>query len=245
MSEFELNIPDKMPKEGYASDKQRLKILQMSPEFPRDELAELGKIQASSVLDQMIPAFEAAARKAYYIRLACKFGLVAVLAYMVVTCVFSGSSDDSPDEQSEQPGSLSMDEDAIDKVRDEMAKKRIAQHALDAQSNEKEGEIITKDPEVTTEPESDSTPDIPSEEPTIPEVRDIESLEGITLPVTLDVTVPFSLLNAAGKETSIPADTSILIVKRSPSGTLTMKIGGKLFVGNETRLSKKVRIAPN
>ena len=179
-------------------------------------------------------------------------GLTTMLAIILV---FFGSlfaynkcsnfTDDSPEEQSEQPGSLSMDEEAIDKVRDEMAKKRIAQHALDTRSNVKEDEIKTKDPEVTTEPKSDSTPDIPSEEPTIPEVRDIESLEGITLPVTLDVTVPFSLLNAAGKETSIPADTSILVVKRSPSGTLTMRIGDKLFVGNETRLAKKVRIPPN
>ena len=65
-------------------------------------------------------------------------------------------------------------------------------------------------------------------------------MEGIALPVTLDVTAPFSLMNAAGKETPIPADTSVLVEKRSPCGTLTMKIGG-----NEIRLARKVRIPLN
>lgn len=128
-----------------------------------------------------------------------------------------------------------MDEEVIEKARNEITKKRGERHLLDAQSDVKED--VTK----TKEPEGDSTPGTPSE---TPEVQDIESLEGITLPVTLEVTVPLSLMNLAGKETSIPADTSVLVEKRSPSGTLTMKIGGKLFVGNEIRLARKVRIAP-
>jgi len=94
------------------------------------------------------------------------------------------------------------------------------------------------------EPDQPVAPTQP-EEPAIPEVRDLITLEGIALPVTLEVIAPFNLMDATGKETSIPVDTSVLVEKRSPSGTLTMKIGGNLYVGNESRLAKKVRMATN
>lgn len=179
-------------------------------------------------------------------------GLIAILA--IILAIFglpfaynkvSNFSDDSPDEISKRSVPSLQDEEAIEKLRNEITKKRVKRHLLNAQLEVKED--VTK----TKEPEGDSTPDIPSETPTqpetpaIPEVRDIESLEGVSLPVTLDVTIPFSLMNAAGKETPIPADTSVLVEKRSPSGTLTMRIGGKVFVGNESRLARKARITPN
>lgn len=63
MHEVTLQIPDKLPKEGLATDRQRLKILQLAPNFPRDQLGELGKIQATAVIDQLIPMVAAAQRK--------------------------------------------------------------------------------------------------------------------------------------------------------------------------------------
>lgn len=95
----------------------------------------------------------------------------------------------------------------------------------------------------TVAPIQPAAPTRPTE-PAIPEVRDLITLEGISLPVVLEVIAPFKLMDAAGKETLIPVDTSVLVEKRSPGGTLTMKIGGKTFVGNESRLAKMVRIAP-
>lgn len=78
-------------------------------------------------------------------------------------------------------------------------------------------------PVAPAQPETPVKPEPPAQltAPTIPEVRDLVTLEGVALPVALDVTVAFSLMDAVGKETSIPGDTSVLVVKRSPSGTLT------------------------
>jgi hypothetical protein len=71
---------------------------------------------------------------------------------------------------------------------------------------------------------------------------ELENLEDIPLPVTINVIAPVSLMNAAGAEISIPAETSIVVMKRSPSGVLSMNIGGKVYVGSESRLAKKVRL---
>jgi hypothetical protein len=66
-------------------------------------------------------------------------------------------------------------------------------------------------------------------------------LEMIDLPTTLIATEPISLLNAAGKEVSMPANTRINVTKRTGHGTLTMEINGALFVGNESRILGKVK----
>jgi hypothetical protein len=74
--------------------------------------------------------------------------------------------------------------------------------------------------------------------------RILDSIEGIRLPCTVRVMTfqSVNLLNAAGKEISLPENTIITINKRSDNGTLTMQINGALYVGNETRLSKKIML---
>jgi len=64
----------------------------------------------------------------------------------------------------------------------------------------------------------------------------------IQYPVIVVASESFDLLNNEGKETPIAAGTPIKLVKRSELGTLTMEIGGKLFVGNESRLLGKIRL---
>ncbi len=87
----------------------------------------------------------------------------------------------------------------------------------------------------------------PSAKETFEEVKPIylESLKDVTIPVKLEVIETFNLLDAAGKEVPIPVAESVVVQKRTPGGTLTMVIGGKPYVGHESRLSKKVRIASN
>jgi len=68
------------------------------------------------------------------------------------------------------------------------------------------------------------------------------SVENIPLPVLVIVTDPVELLNATGKDVPIPVDTVIKIKNRTSHGTLTMEIDGAMFVGNEERLAKKVRL---
>jgi hypothetical protein len=68
------------------------------------------------------------------------------------------------------------------------------------------------------------------------------SLEGMDLPVDLLVLTEVQLLNPAGQETAIPADTKITVLTRKAGGTLTLRVGEENFVGNESRLKGKVRI---
>jgi hypothetical protein len=70
----------------------------------------------------------------------------------------------------------------------------------------------------------------------------LESLEGIDLPSTILVLSPIQLLDPAGKETTVPADTELEVLTRREGGTLTMRSGEKTFVGNESRLQGKVRL---
>jgi hypothetical protein len=70
----------------------------------------------------------------------------------------------------------------------------------------------------------------------------LKSLEGVSLPVTLSVVEPVSLLNAAGKEGVFPVNSVIKVTKRTERGTLSLEINGAIFVGNESRLSGKVRL---
>jgi hypothetical protein len=70
----------------------------------------------------------------------------------------------------------------------------------------------------------------------------LSSFDGIALPAKVIVTEKFSLMNNAGKETEVSSGTVITIMSRSPSGTLTMKIDGELFVGKESRLAGKTKV---
>jgi hypothetical protein len=99
-------------------------------------------------------------------------------------------------------------------------------------------------------PESKPTPEKiePAPEPIIrqeilaPEPVFLESLESIQLPVALKLIDQVSLMDATGKEVSFPTGTDILVEKRSAAGTLTIRVGTKIFVGNETRIAKKFRL---
>jgi hypothetical protein len=92
-----------------------------------------------------------------------------------------------------------------------------------------------------TKPEAQATK--PETEVAKPETEPsgILSLDGMVLPITLVTTAPITFLNAEGKETAIPAGSVIKIAKRSDKGTMTMQINGALYVGNEMRLSGKVK----
>jgi hypothetical protein len=83
-------------------------------------------------------------------------------------------------------------------------------------------------------PNSDSP--MPPVDPAI-----VSSLESTPLPVMVITTEIISLLNETGKETQIPAQTTIRVLERANLGSLEMEIGGKTFVGNESRLTGKAR----
>ena len=69
----------------------------------------------------------------------------------------------------------------------------------------------------------------------------VGTLESTPLPVTVVTTEAISLLNEAGNETPLPAQTTIKILERAKLGSLNMEIGGKTFVGNESRLAGKAK----
>ena len=99
------------------------------------------------------------------------------------------------------------------------------------------GKISVSPPVPPVEP-----PMPPAPKSTVPNSHLLTSFGNVPLPATVTVIEPINLLNATGKETSFPPNTVIMIEKRSDSGTLTMKINGALFVGNEARLSKKTML---
>lgn len=87
------------------------------------------------------------------------------------------------------------------------------------------------------------SPKVIESQPTLPiQSVYLKSLDGIPLPVIVVTDDVISLLDATGKEFPIAAGKKILVTDRSPGGTLKMVIDSKLFVGNESRLSGRVRI---
>jgi hypothetical protein len=74
--------------------------------------------------------------------------------------------------------------------------------------------------------------------------KPITSFGEYPLPFTLVSTEAINLLNAAGKEISIPTGSIINVEKRTQSGTLTTKVNGVMFVGHESRLIGKSKIRP-
>lgn len=99
---------------------------------------------------------------------------------------------------------------------------------------EEAGEVIEPKDEPLETPDIEEKSEYPS--------LYLKSLENVPLPAILIVSQPVGILDATGKEVMIPLDTVIKVSKRSGSGTLTMEINGDLFVGNENRLSGKVRL---
>jgi hypothetical protein len=72
--------------------------------------------------------------------------------------------------------------------------------------------------------------------------RTLESMEGMTLPITITTTSEVVLRDKSGKEVILPTGTSIKVSTRSEHGTLSMDINGALFVGNESRITGKAEI---
>jgi hypothetical protein len=69
----------------------------------------------------------------------------------------------------------------------------------------------------------------------------LTTLEGISLPQMIVTTDSVNLLNEANREVLIPSGTTIKVLSRAPKGTLVTEINGTTFVGNEGRLSGKIR----
>jgi hypothetical protein len=110
---------------------------------------------------------------------------------------------------------------------------------------------IKLDPVATAEPKDQEVdPKIkPREEPELipletaePLSTEINSFEQMTFPVSVIVTKPITLLDRTGKDTLIPADSTLKIVSRGKKGTLTVDWNGVVFVGNEDRLFLKVKL---
>jgi hypothetical protein len=70
----------------------------------------------------------------------------------------------------------------------------------------------------------------------------IESIDlsSIDYPSSFLTTADSQFLAADGKETVIPANTRITIIKRTPAGMLTLEANGKNYLGYESRLKSKL-----
>lgn len=75
-----------------------------------------------------------------------------------------------------------------------------------------------------------------------PDLYELTTFAGLELPMSVRVVEALDLLNKVGKETTIPVGAIITIEERKNLGSLTMKIDGEVFVGNESRLLHKVRL---
>lgn len=75
-----------------------------------------------------------------------------------------------------------------------------------------------------------------------PDLNGLTTFAGLELPMSVRVVEALDLLNKVGKETTIPIGAIIMIEERKNLGSLTMKIEGETFVGNESRLLHKVRL---
>lgn len=90
-------------------------------------------------------------------------------------------------------------------------------------------------PQVKSEASDDPKQDVITQEP-----QPITTLENTALPITLVSTEEITLLDKTGKLTIIPTGAIITVESRGSIGTLTTRINGALFVGNEERFSGKV-----
>jgi len=70
----------------------------------------------------------------------------------------------------------------------------------------------------------------------------LETLEGMTLPMTMITTNEVVLRDKTGKEVAVPTGSNIKVFTRSERGTLSMEINGAVFVGNESRILGKMKL---
>lgn len=96
---------------------------------------------------------------------------------------------------------------------------------------------------VVNSPPSTGGSDSEEKKPALsPDLNELTTFAGLDLPMTVRVAESLDLLNKVGKETTIPVGAIITIEERKNLGSLTMKIEGEMFVGNESRLLHKVRL---
>ena len=78
-------------------------------------------------------------------------------------------------------------------------------------------------------------------EPNKSPVKDLIELSSIDYPASFLTISDSQFLAADGKETVIPANTRILILKRTPAGMLTLEVNGKTYLGYESRLNGNIK----
>jgi hypothetical protein len=78
-------------------------------------------------------------------------------------------------------------------------------------------------------------------EPNKSPANDLIELSSIKYPASFLTTSDSKFLAADGKETFIPANTRITILKRTPTGMLTLEANGKTYLGYESRLNGKLK----
>jgi len=214
------DIPRRGPDEEPATKKQ-LDYLRRMAHFKESDLEELGQWQASLLIDQAKEIRDEISSGGANVKRNKGCGCLALI---ILTLVVAGSIKLLYDRHSEggaQTGSK-------------------PQEAPTGLPEPDKGTPPKPQPEATASPDHKSAPQ--PEQPTIAKAELVTTLNGVRLPVIVVTTEQFDLLNELGKETPIPAGSIIKIEKRGEKGSLTMKIKGALFVGNELRLFGKVRL---
>jgi hypothetical protein len=72
-------------------------------------------------------------------------------------------------------------------------------------------------------------------------IKDAIDLSTIDYPTSFLTTADSQFLATDGKETVIPANTRILILKRTPTGMLSLEANGKTYLGYESRLIGNIK----
>jgi len=189
------DIPRKKPGEEPATQKQLEYLRQLAP-FKESDLKNLGKWQASYLIDQAKEIRDRISHGKLRRKkqgCGCLSIVVLVLAIGVLVKLGQDSHSDSTDKK-------------------------------------------------PTSKAQESHKQVPLEQPTLPKSDLVTTFENINLPVAVITTKEFDLLNEVGKETTIPVGSVIMVEKRGDKGALTMHVKGALFVGNELRLSGKVKL---
>jgi hypothetical protein len=235
-------MPDREPNEQGATEKQLDYLRRLAPHLKAEDLSSLGKWQASYLIEQAIEAKDDdqeedsrpprnSPRSGNKGCLLLKLILAALVFWFVFKTVSKLSNPEmgSGIEDKNVHASGKPDEKP-DSTSDALAKVSEADVTKDSDSHmEDSGKKIP-------------APPIESLKGNVADPLFLKSLEGVSLPVTLSVVEPVSLLNAAGKEGVFPVNSVIKVTKRTERGTLSLEINGAIFVGNESRLSGKVRL---
>ena len=214
-------LPSRQPGEGPATDDQ-LGYLRSLADIDEDELQALGKWQASHLITKLVEDRDSGERdhgaRTHSIGGLFKLVFVLILAF-IGWKGFSFVRDS-------MANSSSATTDVIPTVATTPARHTLPpKRPLTAES--------------LIEPLKPKESELPAIQ--IPPGT-LATLEDTTLPALLVTSEEITLRNSTGKEVTIPTGTGINVTDRTTHGTLTMQIGGALFVGNESRISGKVEL---